>query len=110
MCNLFRFSDLREGFNRYMELMPSDASRLAWGHTIRKGTFLSESLQTSYFGSKYGIIDYRHVQLVIAAFIHEECESAVRIAQFRPPEEKIEKKQPTRVSTSYGKMSYGSAV
>ena len=66
---------------------------------IRNSTFWCESLGISYFCIIF--LDSRHVQLAIYAAFHEESESAVRIDKFLHPEEKIKKKQPTRVSISY---------
>ena len=71
---------------------------------IRNCIFLCKSLGISYLLTKFP--DSRHVQLAIYTVFHEESESAVRIDQFLHPEEKTKKKQPTRVSISYRKISY----
>ena len=70
---------------------------------IRNCIFLCKSLEISYFWTKFPAS--RHAQLAIYAAFHEESESAVRIDQFLHPGEKINKKQPTRVSISYRTMS-----
>ncbi len=71
---------------------------------IRNDIFLCESLGFFNVGAKFW--DSRHVQLAIYRVFHEESGSAVRIDQFRHPETKIKKKQPTKGSISYHKISY----
>ena len=71
---------------------------------IRNCMFRYQSLDMSYLLVK--IKDSRHFQLATYTVFHADSESAVRIDQFLHPEEKIKKKQPTRVSISYRKISY----
>ena len=72
---------------------------------IRSCTFRSESLNISFLGgAKFWAS--RHAQLAKYTVVHEESESAVRIAKFLHPEEEIERNQTMRVSISYRGISY----